>query len=142
MVTVINPEPWLYYSSVSVGMASGAVAPQQARIDVRRLVTDGGGHLNDVGRILTLKPGNPAQSWSPGWFMAWRPPENMGGADYKENIISCIDESMFDAGSIVPIDTEQGKRNWDRIFGVGEKTPGRIRDYGAEKCRLFRHLCL
>lgn len=82
---------------------------------------DGGGYFNDVGRILTLKPGNPNKSWSPGWFMAWRPPENMGGADYKENIINCIDESMFDAGSIVPIDTEQGNMIGPTIQGVEER---------------------
>jgi Tfp pilus assembly protein PilX len=82
---------------------------------------DDGTYLNDVGRVLTLKPGNPAQSWSPGWFMAWRPPENMGGADYKENIINCIDESMFDAGSIVPIDTEQGNMIGPTIQGVEER---------------------
>ena len=83
--------------------------------------SDGGGYVNDVGRVLTLKPGNPAQSWSPGWFMAWRPPENMGGADYKENIINCIDETMFDAGSIVPIDTEQGNMIGPTIQGVEER---------------------
>lgn len=77
-------------------------------------------YKNDVGRVLTLKPGNPAQSWSPGWFMAWRPPDNMGGADYRENIINCIDESMFDAGSIVPIDTEQGNMIGPTIQGVEE----------------------
>ena len=78
-------------------------------------------YQNDVGRVLTLKPGNPAQAWSPGWFMAWRPPENMGGADYKDNIINCIDESMFDAGSIVPIDTEQGNMIGPTIQGVEER---------------------
>ena len=83
--------------------------------------TDGGGYLNDVGRSLTLTPGNPAQSWSPGWFMAWRPPDNMGGADYKDNIINCIDETMFDAGSIVPIDTEQGNMIGPTIQGVEER---------------------
>lgn len=76
---------------------------------------------NDVGTVLTLKPGNPAQAWSPGWFMAWRPPENMGGADYRANIISCIDESLFDAGSIVPIDTEQGNMIGPTIQGVEER---------------------
>lgn len=78
-------------------------------------------YKNDIGRVLTLKPGNPAQSWSPGWFMAWRPPENMGGADYKANIINCIDEEMFDNKSIVPIDTEQGNMIGPTIQGVEER---------------------
>ena len=90
-------------------------------------------YKNDVGRTLTLKPGNPAQSWSPGWFMAWRPPENMGGADYKENIIKCIDESMFDAGSIVPIDTEQGNMIGPTIQGVEERI-GSDPHYWIDNC--------
>lgn len=75
----------------------------------------------DVGMMLTLKPGNPAQSWSPGWFMAWRPPDNMGGADYRENIMQCIDERMFDTGDIVPVDTEQGNMIGPTIQGVEER---------------------
>jgi hypothetical protein len=75
----------------------------------------------DRGRPLTLKPGNPAQSWSPGWFMAWRPPENMGGADYRQNIINCIDEDMFTDESIVPIDTEQGNMIGPTIQGVEDR---------------------
>ena len=82
---------------------------------------DDGTYQNDVGRVLTLKPGNPAQSWSPGWFMAWRPPDNMGGADYRENIIRCIDESLFDTNSIVPVDTEQGNMIGPTIQGVEER---------------------
>ena len=78
-------------------------------------------YKNDVGRVLTLKPGNPAQSWSPGWFMAWRPPENMGGADYKENIINCIKAEMFNDEDIVPIDTEQGNMIGPTIQGVTER---------------------
>ena len=82
---------------------------------------DGTGAENDRGRVITLKPGNPAQSWSPGWFLAWRPPDNAGGADYRQNIISCIDESMFNDTSIVPIDTEQGNMIGPTIQGVEER---------------------
>jgi len=82
---------------------------------------DGGNPTQDIGMTLTLKPGNPAQSWSPGWFMAWRPPENMGGADYRENIRQCIDERMFDTGDIVPVDTEQGNMIGPTIQGVEER---------------------
>ena len=84
-------------------------------------IRNGDGHSNDVGRILTLKPGNPAQSWSPGWFMAWRPPENMGGSDYRENIVTCIDEQLFDTSSIVPIDTEPGNMIGPTVQGVEER---------------------
>lgn len=78
----------------------------------------------DVGMQLTLKPGNPAQAWSPGWFMAWRPPGDAGGSDYRSNIVKCIDEQMFDTGSIVPVDTEQGNMIGPTIQGVTERIGG------------------
>lgn len=78
----------------------------------------------DVGMELVLKPGNPHQAWSPGWFMAWRPPGDAGGSDYRENIINCIDEQMFDTGSIVPVDTEQGNMIGPTIQGVEERIGG------------------
>jgi hypothetical protein len=56
--------------------------------------------------------------------MAWRPPENMGGADYRENIINCIDEQMFDTETIVPVDTEQGNMIGPTIQGVEERIAG------------------
>jgi len=86
--------------------------------------SDGSGHTEDVGRLLTLKPGNPAQSWSPGWFMAWRPPGDAGGSDYRENIINCIDDQMFDTNSIVPVDTEQGNMIGPTVQGVTERIGG------------------
>jgi hypothetical protein len=92
-----------------------------------------GTYENDVGRQLTLKPGNPAQSWSPGWFLAWRPPDNAGGADYRQNIVTCIDEQMFDTGSIVPVDTEQGNMIGPTIQGVEERI-GDDQHYWADGC--------
>lgn len=82
---------------------------------------DGMGIQNDVGRMLTLKPGNPAQSWSPGWFMAWRPPGDSGGNDYRQNIIDCIDGQAFSDNSIVPVDTEQGNMIGPTVQGVEER---------------------
>jgi len=52
-VTVINPEPHLYYSAVSVGLAADAVRPEQARIDIRRLVVGNGGRFVQ-GRVLRI----------------------------------------------------------------------------------------
>jgi hypothetical protein len=78
----------------------------------------------DVGMELLLKPGNPNQSWSPGWFMAWRPPGDAGGSDYRSNIVNCIDEQMFDTGSIVPVDTEQGNMIGPTVQGVTERIAG------------------
>lgn len=86
-------------------------------------IRDHEGYTADVGRVLTLKPGNPNQAWSPGWFMAWRPTGDMGGSDYRENIINCID-GEFDTDNIVPIDTEQGNMIGPTIQGVTERIDG------------------
>jgi hypothetical protein len=71
----------------------------------------------DVGMELLLKPGNPHQAWNPGWFMAWRPPDDTGGSDYRENIINCI-SGPFDTESIVPVDIEPGNMIGPTIQGV------------------------
>ena len=82
---------------------------------------DGDGYSNDVGRQLTLKPGNPNQAWSPGWFMAWRPTDDTGGDDYRTNIITCIDEQVFDTGTEVPFFLEPGNMIGPTAQGVVDR---------------------
>ena len=42
-VTLVNPSPYLRYSGMATGVVSGVYAPEEYRIDVRRLVETGGG---------------------------------------------------------------------------------------------------
>ena len=49
-VTLVDPSPYLYYSGMATGVVSGVYAPEEDRIDVRRLVETGGGSFVE-GRI-------------------------------------------------------------------------------------------
>ncbi len=42
-VTLVDRSPYLYYSGMATGVISGAYAPDKHRIDLRRLVAQGGG---------------------------------------------------------------------------------------------------
>jgi NADH dehydrogenase FAD-containing subunit len=44
-ITVVNPEPYHYYSGMGPGMLSGTYRPQQIRFHVEKMVTDQGGHF-------------------------------------------------------------------------------------------------
>ena len=52
-VTLINPSSHLYYSGMATGVVSGVYAPEEYRIDVRRLVKTGGGSFVE-GRIRAV----------------------------------------------------------------------------------------
>ena len=53
-VTLVDPSPYLYYSGMATGVISGAYAPEEHRIDVRRLVEEGGGAFVE-GRIAKIQ---------------------------------------------------------------------------------------
>ena len=46
-------------------------------------------YIDDGGRMLNIKFGDPQQSYAPGYFSPWRPPGSSGGADYRDNIRTC-----------------------------------------------------
>ncbi len=54
-VTLVDPSPHLYYSGMATGVISGAYAPEEHRIDVRRLVEEGGGTFFE-GRVTQIRP--------------------------------------------------------------------------------------
>jgi Flp pilus assembly protein TadG len=56
------------------------------------LATDprtGFSYVNDGGRMLNIKFGDPQQAYAPGYFSPWRPPGSSGGNDYRNNIRNC-----------------------------------------------------
>ncbi len=53
-VTLVDPSPHLYYSGMATGVISGAYAPDEYRIDVRRLVEEGGGTFVE-GRVTEIR---------------------------------------------------------------------------------------
>ncbi len=53
-VTLVDRSPHLYYSGMATGVISGAYAPDEHRIDVRRLVEEGGGAFVE-GRVTKIR---------------------------------------------------------------------------------------
>lgn len=56
-VVLVDRSPHLYYSGMATGVISGAYGPDEHRIDVRRLVEEGGGTFVE-GRIEEIRAGN------------------------------------------------------------------------------------
>lgn len=54
-VVLVNPSRYLYYSGMATGVISGDYAPEEDRIDVRRLVERGGGRFVQ-GRVSEVRP--------------------------------------------------------------------------------------
>lgn len=70
-----------YRNPTTIG---GTLDPQLAR-DPRT----GFSYVNDGGRMLNIKFGDPQQAYAPGYFSPWRPPGSSGGNDYRNNIRNC-----------------------------------------------------
>jgi len=56
-VTLVDHSPHLYYSGMATGVISGVYAPDDHRIDTRRLVEEGGGRFVE-GRIVEIRAKN------------------------------------------------------------------------------------
>ncbi len=56
-VTLVDSSPYLYYSGMATGVISGAYAPDEHRIDLRRLVAKGGGEFIE-GRVTKIRTDN------------------------------------------------------------------------------------
>ncbi len=56
-VTLVDRSPYLYYSGMATGVISGAYAPDEHRIDTRRLVEEGGGRFIE-GHITQVRTEN------------------------------------------------------------------------------------
>jgi NADH dehydrogenase FAD-containing subunit len=54
-VVLVNSSPYLYYSGMATGVAAGLYSESEARIDVRRLVEEGGGRFVE-GRVERVAP--------------------------------------------------------------------------------------
>jgi NADH dehydrogenase FAD-containing subunit len=54
-VVLVNSSPYLYYSGMATGVVAGLYSEPEARIDVRRLVEEGGGRFVE-GRVERVVP--------------------------------------------------------------------------------------
>jgi Putative Flp pilus-assembly TadE/G-like len=69
-------------------------------------------YVNDGGRMLNIKFGDPQQAYAPGYFSPWRPPDCggrvcSGGSDYRNNISRC-NTSEIDRTESTPYLRETG----------------------------------
>ncbi len=130
--TLASPDTWEPYRPCSPGTVPGTVTPPDCTSwggPARN--GDGLGYTNDVGRPITIKPGNPNQAMQPGWFFPWRPTGDTGGDDFRQNIIDCIDpETMYSGNELVDVDIEPGNMIGPTIQGFEERLAG---DYSTWK---------
>jgi NADH dehydrogenase FAD-containing subunit len=81
--TVINPEPFHYYSGMGPGMLSGTYSPQQVRFHVKKMVMDQGGHFIQ-DHVVHIDPKNQNVKTAGGEIISY-------------------DVASFNTGSYVPI---------------------------------------
>lgn len=61
---------------------------------------DGKSYVEDVGRELVLKPGDPKDAYHPGWYYPWNIPQEdgspaVGGKKYEQNIVECNNSQIY-----------------------------------------------
>lgn len=70
----------------------------------------------DLGMQIPLKSNDATSGINPSWYYPWRPPGQMGAADYRTNINSCVDPSiLFYVG--IQVDTEPGNMSGPTMQG-------------------------
>jgi hypothetical protein len=70
----------------------------------------------DLGEQIPLKSNDASSGINPSWYYPWRPPGQMGAADYRTNINSCVDPSiLFFVG--IQVDTEPGNMSGPTMQG-------------------------
>jgi NADH dehydrogenase FAD-containing subunit len=82
-ITVINPEPYHYYSGMGPGMLSGMYKPQQIRFNVKKMVSDQGGNFIQ-DHVVHIDPKNQKVQTATGEMISY-------------------DVACFNTGSYVPL---------------------------------------
>lgn len=49
---------------------------------------------DDIGDQIVLKSNTGGGTYNPGWYYPWRPPNQSGGDDYRENVRGCVDPTI------------------------------------------------
>ncbi len=84
---------------------------------------------DDIGLQMLLKDsGGGGGGMNPSWYFPWRPPGQSGGADYRENIRSCVDPSIeYTIG--MDVDAEPGNMKGPTLQGFKDliaQDPGAV----------------
>ena len=96
---------------------------------------------DDIGTEIVIKPFQKSGRMNASWWYPWRPPGQQGAADYRENIVRCMDEDeVYDVGATVTTEpgamvgpTKQGFRELiqedpDAYWDAGEQCVARPGD--------------
>jgi Flp pilus assembly protein TadG len=100
---------------------------------------------SDRGKPIRIKEGKGPGTMNPSWSFPWRPPGQSGGADYRENIHSCVDPTLeyfvgmeinAEPGNMVG-PTKQGfkiliDKDRDAIWNTNENC---VTSFGSSVCR-------
>lgn len=114
-VTLVNPSSYLYYSGMATGVVSGIYTPEEDRIDVRRLVEDGGGSFIE-GRVRAVRPGERALILDDGSTVPY-------------------DAASFCTGSRIPRSVVPGNQNVIPVKPVenAAEVNGRLRSWSGDR---------
>ena len=62
---------------------------------------------DDIGDQIVLKSNDGGGTYNPSWYYPWRPPNQSGASDFRENVRSCVDPTIgFTVGQ--EVSTEPG----------------------------------
>jgi len=73
----------------------------------------------DLGMQIPLKSNTPNGGLNPSWYYPWRPPGQAGADDYRTNVNSCVDPSIFFFVGI-NVETEPGNMSGPTMQGFGD----------------------
>ena len=99
-VTLVNPGPYLYYSGMATGVVSGLYTSEQDRLNVRRLVEDGGGRFVE-GRVEKIVPDAGELLLESGERVSYDAASFCLGSEVRVEKISS--GGMSDSGNIIPV---------------------------------------
>lgn len=73
----------------------------------------------DLGVQIPLTTNNASGGLNPSWYYPWRPPGQSGADDYRTNVNSCVDPSIFFYVGI-EVETEPGNMAGPTMQGFGD----------------------
>ncbi len=73
----------------------------------------------DLGMRIPLKSNTPNGGLNPSWYYPWRPPGQSGANDFRTNVNSCVDPSIFFFVGI-NVETEPGNMSGPTMQGFND----------------------
>jgi len=119
-LTLVDRSPYLYYSGMATGVISGVYAPGEHRIDIRRLVEEGGGRFVE-GRITEIRTENREFVLDDGRTVPYDAASVCLGSEVPR---SGMEENGTDVVRVKPVVNTVKIRH--RMLALGKECPPRI----------------